>query len=103
MFCIVDASTVLKRNRTVFVTSDKTELRWDKDDIYHPKYCLSLDGYASLCNTVLYRQKISIQKLSTIVKRCSLTKRKERMQVVGNTYTIGHDDSQLPTPNSFGI
>ena len=34
MFCIVDASTVLKRNRAGFVTSDKTELRWDKDAVF---------------------------------------------------------------------
>lgn len=98
MFCIIDASTVLKRNRAGFVTSDKTESSSDKNIIYRPKYYLSLDGYASLCNTVLHRYKISIQKLLSIAKKHSLVKCKERMQVVGNTYIIGHDDIEVLTP-----
>ena len=97
MFCIVDASTVLKRNRVWDVASDEAGLSLDKDGIYLPKYCLSLDGQVLLSSFALCHYGISVQKLLSIVKRYSLVKCKEKIQYVGNTYAIGHDDIKVLT------
>ena len=95
MFCIDDASTVLKRNRVWDVASDEAGLSLDKDGIYLPKYCLSLDGQVLFYSNALCHYGISVQKLLSIVKKYSLAKCKEKIRYVGNTYAIGHDDIKV--------